>query len=102
VINIEHKTQKLSFRVTKSELKKIEKKAKNADKSMSEYLRRAALNKDIIVIEELEDFLKELRGISRNLNQLTILAHQGKIKYVDTDDFQKKISDILEKINLMR
>ena len=39
--------------------------------------------KTIYQIEELKPVLHELKGIGRNLNQLTMLAHQGVIRTVN-------------------
>ena len=39
----------------------------------------AAQGKTIYQIDELKPTLHELKAIGRNLNQLTMLAHQGRI-----------------------
>ncbi|WIV11168.1 plasmid mobilization relaxosome protein MobC [Proteiniborus sp. MB09-C3] len=101
MIAIENRILKISFRVNEKENKRIEEKARKANMTVSEYLRYAALNKKIIVIEEFKELTKDLRGISRNLNQLTLLAHQGRISYINTDDMQNKISEIFERISLI-
>lgn len=43
----------------------------------------AAQGKTIYQIDELKPTLHELKGIGRNLNQLTMLAHQGRIATVN-------------------
>ena len=40
----------------------------------------AALNQPISVREELKPILSELRAWGKNLNQLTTLAHQGRVQ----------------------
>ncbi len=48
-----------------------------------EYLRTSALGKTIYQVEELKPILHELKGIGRNLNQLTMLSHQGVVRTVN-------------------
>ena len=43
----------------------------------------AAQGKTIYQIDELKPTLHELKAIGRNLNQLTMLAHQGRITTVN-------------------
>ncbi len=79
----------------------IKKKAEKAKLSLSEYIRQSALEKDIVVIEELKDFMKGLISMNRNLNQLTILCHQGKITCVNLENVEKELIKINENINLI-
>ena len=51
--------------------------------AVAKYLRISALGKTVYQIEELKPVLHELKGIDRNLNQLTLLAHQGVIRTVN-------------------
>ena len=46
----------------------------------------AAQGKTIYQIDELKPTLHELKAISRNINQLTMLAHQGRIKVVNLSE----------------
>lgn len=92
---MEHKIEKITFRVTPEELKIIEDKAKKSNLKRSEYIRRSALNKRIVVIEELKEFIKVLRGIGNNINQLTTLSHQGKIDIIEKND----LTEVKEKVN---
>ena len=43
----------------------------------------AAQGKTIYQIDELKPTLHELKAIGRNLNQLTMLAHQGRVTTVN-------------------
>ncbi|OZV13519.1 hypothetical protein CIW83_02940 [Tissierella sp. P1] len=98
---MEHRTERITFRVSPVELRVIEEKAEKANLKVSELVRRATLDKEIVVIEELKDFTKEVRGIGRNINQLTILAHQGKIIYPNIYEIEGKIDDIWQLLNLL-
>ena len=59
-------------------MKKIKAKAKRANLTVTDYLTACALDKEITVIDGLDGVLSELKAQGRNLNQLTILSHQGR------------------------
>lgn len=101
MVAIGSKTERITFRISPNELKKIEANADRANMKMSEYLRHASLNKEILVIEDIKSFTKELRGIGTNLNQLTILCHKGKISCLDISATKKKVNDIWQFLNLL-
>lgn len=94
-----------SFKVDDKELKIIAKKAKQAALNTSEYLRAAALDKSIIVIENgsgFSELIKEVKRIGNNINQLTALCHQGRIVVVQENDLGKikeKVNDIWRLLN---
>lgn len=96
---MEYKTERKTIRFTTEELRIIEEKTDQANLNISEFIRQSALNKNIVVIEDLKEFTKELRGIGKNLNQLAILAHQGKIKCIDLENNQKKVDEIWQLLN---
>ena len=61
--------------------------------SQQAYLLRAALEEPIYVVGELKPILVELRGWGRNLNQLTVLAHTGRVQTV----YLRKCMEVLGK-----
>ena len=69
--------------MTEGEWKAIEKIAAGIGMGIGEYLRISALGKTIYQIEGLKPVLHELNCISRNLNQLTMLSHQGVVRTVN-------------------
>lgn len=97
----EIKTERITFRLTPKELEKIEMKASKANMKVSEYLRQTSMSKEIVVIEDLKEFTKELRGIGTNLNQLTILCHQGRITCPNIFTTQEKVNQIWQCLNLL-
>ena len=101
MIAIEHRTEKIDFRVTPTELNKIESKVKESNMSRSEFVRNAALNKEIIVIEGLKELSRNLKGISNNLNQALILAYKGHINSIDVEPTQKQVEEIWHSLNLL-
>ena len=72
------KDKTYAFRVSSSDLKKIKTQAKRAKMTVTDYLTACALNKNITVIDGLDPVLSKLKAQERNLNQLTLLSHQGR------------------------
>lgn len=68
---------KHNYRVSEYEDKVIRGKAKNAKASVSAYVRKAALQKDIVVIDGLREMLPQLHAIGNNLNQQTVIMRQN-------------------------
>lgn len=77
------RNRKKSFWVTDAEAKHIDRIAARTGMGLGEYLRFSALGKTIYQVEELKPMLHELKGIGRNLNQLTMLSHAGQIRVVN-------------------
>ena len=80
-----NKDIRITFRVTPEDHKRIRSKAEQAHMSVSAYVRAAALRHKVVVVDGLKEHTHELKGIGRSLNQLTILAHEGRISAVDLD-----------------
>lgn len=72
------KDKTYAFRVSSADLGRIKANAKRANMTVTDYLTACALNKKITVIDGLDRLLPELKAQGRNLNQLTILSHQGR------------------------
>lgn len=78
-----NKDIRITFRGTPEEYESIKTKADQAHMSVSAYVRAAALRHKVVVVDGLKEHTHELKGIGRSLNQLTILAHEGRISAVD-------------------
>jgi len=52
-------------------------------------------------VNELKPVLAELKAIGRNLNQLTILSHQGKISAVNLSETVSTLQKIYAAINVL-
>ncbi len=94
-----NRNNKLTFRVTDYELSIIHARTAKASMTLSNYLRHTSTNKKINVIDGLSDFTKELRGIGRNLNQLTRLCNQGRIQCLELKGIRNSIATITIAIN---
>ena len=93
------RNRKKSFWVTDGEWNAIERIAAGTGMGIGEYLRISALGKTIYQVEELKPILHELKGIGRNLNQLTMLCHQGVVRTVNLTATADGIGRCYEAIN---
>jgi len=77
----------------------ISEKAFLASRSKSSYISSLALGKDIIIFEGLKEFIFLLQKHGNNINQLTMLAHQGKLNVINIDETNKILKDIWMKLD---
>ena len=67
--------------------------------SVSEFVRSSAMGREVTVIEGVDELLTELRRQGNNLNQLTIMARQGRIDIVDMKPFMEVYSETWQTLN---
>lgn len=89
----------ITIGVSEKEKEKLIKKSIKAELSLSEYLIEQGLDKDIVKIEGLNEFITELRRIGNNINQLTHLANSGRIYTVDLSSTKDELGKIWRAIN---
>ena len=88
-----------TFRASEKERQELKDMAKKAKMSKSDYIRHCVFDQEITVIDGLDDFSKQLKAIGNNLNQLTMLSHQGVINTVKLDETEESLTAIYWKIN---
>ena len=93
------KNQFIRARVANWEKFVISENARKARMTESEFVRRAVLNKDVVVIDGGAELLTELRRQGNNLNQLTVLARQRRIELVDFKPFVEVYQDTWRVLN---
>lgn len=93
------KNNMITIRVAKQEKEKLIKNSQKAEMTLSEYLIEQGLERDIIIIEDVRNFVHELRKIGNNINQLTHLANSGMIKVVYLDGFKEDLKKIWIALN---
>ena len=93
------RSQVVAFRVTKAERRQIDTKVRRSGLSQQAYLLQAALEEPIWVVEELRPVLAELRVWGRNLNQLTVLAHTGRVQTVYLRECMEVLGKTYEAVN---
>lgn len=57
------------------------------------------LNKEIIIIDGVEPLVGQMKAVGRNLNQLTALAHMGRIETVRLDEVSEAFGNIASALN---
>ena len=73
------KRRTFTVRFTEEQFRRIQEQADKAMMTPSNYIRAAALRKKLQVILDGKAVAKELNAIGNNLNQLTTLAHMGRV-----------------------
>ena len=87
----EKKEYRITVRLSLEELNSIEAKAETAHMALSTYIRACALRHKVVVVEGVKECNSELKAIGRNLNQLTVLAHEGRIQLVNLDGVESAL-----------
>ena len=94
------KNRQVNFRVTENEYKALNIQRNRTSLTLSDYLLYSALDKEIIIIDGLADFISEIRRIGANLNQLTKLSHEGRIACADLSEIKVTMNNILQILSL--
>lgn len=102
IIEKEQKNYRVAARVTQSEYDEICNQAELAGISVSEYIRYAAMQRDIVTIIDGREMQRQLSKIGGNLNQLTILARMGRITCPELGFVQRTLGDILKELIKMK
>ena len=76
------KNRKLSIRISDADWQQFHDKAEQANLTLTEYVTACYLDKQIVIIDGLDEVIRQQKAIGRNLNQLTTLANMGKVKAV--------------------
>ena len=87
----EKKESRITVRLSPEELNSIEAKAETAHMALSTYIRACALRHKVVVVEGVKECNSELKAIGRNLNQLTVLAHEGRIQLVNLEGVESAL-----------
>ncbi|MDY3691358.1 MAG: plasmid mobilization relaxosome protein MobC [Dysosmobacter sp.] len=88
----------ITARMTLADKERIQKKAEQAEMTVTDYLTTCALGKEIVRVEGLDEILAELKAQGRNLNQLTTLANMGKLTVLRGDDLADGYAAICEQL----
>lgn len=89
-------TRKFAFRIKERDYQMLKAKAKRGKVTMTSLIVSAITGKEIIVIDDLKNFLSELKAIGRNLNQLTTLANMGKVNTVYLTETKQELNRLYE------
>ena len=98
----EYKSQNILIRVSPTEKKKIEEKAKQVNQTVAGYLLSLSESRRIIDTTKMASLIVEIRKIGVNINQIAAVANTQK--YVSKEmiskitQHQNEILDLLQKI----
>lgn len=84
----------MSIRISEENLQKIHRKAEQAKLSVTDYVTRCCLGKQITVVEGLDEVARQQKAIGRNLNQLTTLANMGRIRTVHLEELTQQYGQV--------
>ena len=73
------KNRKLSIRISDADWQQFHDKAEQANMTLTEYVTACCMDKQIVIIDGLDEVIRQQKAIGRNLNQLTTLANMGKV-----------------------
>lgn len=92
------KTRTFAFRIAEQDYALLKTKSKRAKITMTDFIIRCVTDKEIIVVDDLTRYLSELKGIGRNLNQLTVLANMGRISNVQLTETKEALDHLYDSI----
>ena len=95
------KENRITVRFTDEQIKIISEKAASAQMTPSAYIRAAAMRHKVVVVDGLREMTHEVRGIGRNLNQLTILANEGRFTSPDLSKMVDKLDKIYGQLYIL-
>lgn len=88
----------IHIRLSEEEMAYYLEQAEKTGCTVSEYIRRSANRNEIYVIPGLKELAKQIAKLGVNINQLAILAHQGKIKEVDLFSCNDTLKQIVKEL----
>lgn len=92
------KVYKVSFKLSETELLKLESDAKKAGKNRSEYLRELVKNSkgvDTTFAADRSSFIRQITGIATNVNQIAkVVNTQGFAYSCDINGIKRDLEDI--------
>ena len=93
------KDKKMSIRISESDLAAVHRKAGQARLSFTDYITRACLGRQIVVIDGLDEVIQQQKAIGRNLNQLTMLCNMGRISVANLSALTAQYASVSEKLS---
>lgn len=88
----------ITIRCTDDEYNRIHSKAQRYKLSLSDFVLRSALDKKIVVADGLDEVAKQQKAIGRNLNQIAMLAHEGRLHSVRLDELLEQHRSVTQAV----
>ena len=97
----QNKDIRITIRLTPEQYESICARAETAQMTPSAYIRAAVMRHKVIVVDGLKEMAHELKGLGRNLNQLTMLAHQGRLTAPDLQSMIQTLGRVYDKLDAL-
>ena len=97
----QNKDIRITIRLTPEQYESIRARAETAQMTPSAYIRAAAMRHRVVVVDGLKELTHELKGLGRNLNQLTMLAHQGRFTAPDLHSMIQTLGRVYDKLDAL-
>lgn len=102
-INKRIRHKQIKFYATENEKEQIKFNVSISNLNQNEYLLDCALNKEILVIDGLDEILNQLARVGNNLNQLTRLGNEGKIiNGNEVKELKREFENIWQQLRLLK
>ena len=93
------KTKDLHIRIAENNLEIIRAKALSSYMTVTDFVTRCCLDKQIFVVEGLDEVVRQQKYLGNNLNQLTKIANSGTAEVVSLDEVKAEYVKVTEKLN---
>ncbi|WP_423753732.1 plasmid mobilization protein [Clostridium perfringens] len=95
--------KQIKFYATENEKEQIKNNVAISKLNQNEYLLKCALEKEILVIEGLDEILNQLARVGNNLNQLTRLGNEGQIiNSSEVRELKKEFENIWQQLKQLK
>ena len=79
----------------------IKSNAEKAEMNITDYMVSSAKKHKIIIVEDLKPLCHELRKIGTNINQLTLLSHQGRFTCVQLSELTEAMKSLWQPLYIL-
>lgn len=93
------KTKDLHIRISETDFNTIKQKALSSYLTVTDYVTKSCLDKQIFVVEGLDEVIRQQKYAGNNLNQLTRIANSGTVNVVDLVGVKAEYAHITDKLN---
>ena len=93
------KDRRKTIRMSKEEEKRVLLSLEDTGLNFSDYVRKAINDHPVIVISGIRDLHMQVAKIGNNLNQQTMLAHEGRITSVNLAECLEMLQLTYDKLN---
>ena len=81
----------ITIRCTDDERDKIRERAESHGLQLSDYVLRSALGKKIVVVNGLDEVIRQMKAIGNNINQLARAVNEGRISAVNFETVHRDL-----------